>query len=130
MFSGVADLRKVFDRRSSCAPPDGSTLLFVDEIHRFNRAQQDTFLPYVEDGTVILVGATTENPSLRAQRRAAVTLSGVVLNASTTRAGHLLHARRPYGSFAAPDDDARQALVAMADGDGRYVLTLPRSCLP
>ena len=63
VFSGVADLRKVFERRASAARRGSGTLLFVDEIHRFNRAQQDGFLPYVEDGTVILVGATTENPS-------------------------------------------------------------------
>ena len=70
VFSGVADLKKALRRREASTPGSGKrTLLFVDEIHRFNRSQQDGFLPYVEDGTVTLVGATTENPSVRTQRR-------------------------------------------------------------
>jgi ATPase related to the helicase subunit of the Holliday junction resolvase len=70
VFSGVADLRKVFERAAARRAGGQGTLLFVDEIHRFNRAQQDGFLPNVEDGTVTLIGATTENPSFRSTRRA------------------------------------------------------------
>ena len=76
VFSGVADLKKAFAEAREHARIGKRTLLFVDEIHRFNRAQQDGFLPYVEDGTVTLVGATTENPVVRAQRRAAQPRAG------------------------------------------------------
>ena len=76
VFSGVADLRRVFDEAGRRRQAGQRTLLFVDEVHRFNRTQQDGFLPVVEDGTVVLVGATTENPSFRAERRVAVPLPG------------------------------------------------------
>ena len=76
VFSGVADLKKIFAEARQMAKAGQRTLLFVDEIHRFNRAQQDGFLPYVEDGTVTLVGATTENPSFELNAALAVALPG------------------------------------------------------
>ncbi len=126
VFSGVADLRKVFDAARSRRQTGQGTLLFVDEIHRFNRAQQDGFLPYVEDGTVILVGATTENPSFelnaallsRAQVLVLKRLDDAALDELLVRAEDLYRRTLPLG------DDARAALRAMADGDGRYVLNL------
>src|SRR5271155_231505 len=126
VFSGVADLRKVFDAAKKRREMGQGTLLFVDEIHRFNRAQQDAFLPYVEDGTVILVGATTENPSFeligallsRAQMFVLRRLDDGALEALLRRAeAHLGHAM-PLS------DDGRTALRAMADGDGRFLLNL------
>jgi putative ATPase len=126
VFSGVADLRKVFDAARKRREMGHGTLLFVDEIHRFNRAQQDAFLPNVEDGTVILVGATTENPSFeligallsRAQVFVLRRLDDSALETLLTRAEqHLGHAL-PL------TDDGRAALRAMADGDGRFLLNL------
>jgi len=126
VFSGVADLRKVFDAAKKRREMGHGTLLFVDEIHRFNRAQQDAFLPYVEDGTVILVGATTENPSFeligallsRAQVFVLRRLDDAALETLVERAeAHLGH---PL----ALTDDGRAALRAMADGDGRFLLNL------
>ncbi|MBB3065685.1 replication-associated recombination protein A [Limibacillus halophilus] len=126
VFSGVADLKKVFERARQRRTGGQGTLLFVDEIHRFNRAQQDGFLPYVEDGTVILVGATTENPSFelnaallsRCQVFVLRRLDDEALEALLTRAeGELGHAL-PL------DGEARSSLRAMADGDGRYLLNL------
>ncbi len=126
VFSGVADLKKVFERARQRRIGGQGTLLFVDEIHRFNRAQQDGFLPYVEDGTVILVGATTENPSFelnaallsRCQVFVLRRLDDEALEALLTRAeGELGHAL-PL------DGEARSSLRAMADGDGRYLLNL------
>ncbi|MEV0688336.1 replication-associated recombination protein A [Nocardia sp. NPDC050378] len=124
-FSGVADLRKVFHAAQRRKEVGQGTLLFVDEIHRFNRAQQDSFLPYVEDGTIVLVGATTENPSFelngallsRCQVFVLRRLDATALRALIGRAETLL------GPLPL-DDDARQALVAMADGDGRYLLNM------
>ena len=126
VFSGVADLRKVFDRAKDRRTAGRGTLLFVDEIHRFNRAQQDGFLPYVEDGTVILVGATTENPSFeliaallsRCQVFVLQRLSDDALEALLSRA------EMAEGRSLPVDGDARVALRAMADGDGRFVLNL------
>jgi putative ATPase len=126
VFSGVADLRKVFERASERRAAGEGTLLFVDEIHRFNRAQQDGFLPYVESGTVILVGATTENPSFelnaallsRCQVFVLHRLSDEALEALLKRAEAVEGRKLPL------DTDARAALRAMADGDGRYVLNL------
>src|SRR5215831_7845341 len=126
VFSGVADLRKAFDAAKKRRVGGQGTLLFVDEIHRFNRAQQDSFLPYVEDGTVILVGATTENPSFelngallsRCQVFVLHRLDDAALETLLRRAEEALHRRLPL------DDGARQALKAMADGDGRFVLNL------
>src|SRR6266481_8519546 len=126
VFPGVGDLRKVFDAAKKRREMGRGTLLFVDEIHRFNRAQQDAFLPYVEDGTVILVGATTENPSFeligallsRAQVFVLRRLDDSALETLLARAeGHLGHAM-PL------TDDGRAALRAMADGDGRFLLNL------
>ncbi|HEX6957667.1 MAG TPA: replication-associated recombination protein A [Ferrovibrio sp.] len=126
VFSGVADLRKAFDEARRRRAAGKATLLFVDEIHRFNRAQQDGFLPYVEDGTVMLVGATTENPSFALNSallsRASVVvlhrLDDVALEALLQRAEAV--EKRPLPL--APE--ARAALRAMADGDGRYLLNM------
>jgi putative ATPase len=126
VFSGVADLRKVFDAAKKRREMGHGTLLFVDEIHRFNRAQQDAFLPNVEDGTVILVGATTENPSFeligallsRAQVFVLRRLDDGALETLLARAEKHLGRRVPL------TDDGRAALRAMADGDGRFLLNL------
>ena len=126
VFSGVADLRKVFDAAKKRRVGGQGTLLFLDEIHRFNRAQQDGFLPYVEDGTVVLVGATTENPSFE--------LNGALLSRCQVFVLHRLddaaldtllqRAEATLGRTLPLDDSARQALKAMADGDGRFLLNL------
>src|ERR1700728_2668218 len=126
IFSGVADLKKVFDTARARRETGQGTLLFVDEIHRFNRAQQDSFLPVVEDGTVVLVGATTENPSseliapLLSRARVLVfkSLDPPALERLLARAEEGEEKRLPL------DDDARAALIRMADGDGRAELTL------
>jgi putative ATPase len=126
VFSGVADLRKVFDAARKRREMGQGTLLFVDEIHRFNRAQQDAFLPVVEDGTVILVGATTENPSFeligallsRAQVFVLRRLDDNDLETLLKRAEVHLGRRLPL------TEEARAALRAMADGDGRFLLNL------
>ena len=126
VFSGVADLRKVFDAAKKRRVGGQGTLLFVDEIHRFNRAQQDGFLPYVEDGTVVLVGATTENPSFeligallsRCQVFVLHRLDDAALETLLARAETALKRKLPL------DDGARAALKAMADGDGRFLLNL------
>ena len=124
VFSGVADLKKVFAEADVAARAGRRTLLFVDEIHRFNRAQQDSFLPFVEKGTVTLVGATTENPSFelnaallsRAQVLILHRLDAEALERLLTRAEALEGRALPL------DGDARSALVASADGDGRFLL--------
>lgn len=125
-FSGVADLRKVFAAAQRRRGIGQGTLLFVDEIHRFNRAQQDSFLPYVEDGTITLIGATTENPSFelngallsRTQVLVLKRLDEAALSTLLKRAEQLTGHRLPL------DDDARRSLIAMADGDGRYLLNM------
>lgn len=126
IFSGVADLKKVFEAARARRMNGRQTLLFVDEIHRFNRAQQDSFLPVMEDGTIILVGATTENPSF--ELNAALLSRARVL---TFRAhdhdslSELLgRAEAVEGKTLPLDEDARETLLAMADGDGRAILTL------
>ncbi|HET9429159.1 MAG TPA: replication-associated recombination protein A [Allosphingosinicella sp.] len=124
VFSGVADLKKVFAESREHAKLGRQTLLFVDEIHRFNRAQQDGFLPFVEDGTVVLVGATTENPSFelnaallsRAQVLILNRLDQMALCKLLDRAEALMGRPLPLTA------DARDALVATADGDGRFLL--------
>ena len=124
VFSGVADLKKVFAAAKDHTRQGAKTLLFVDEIHRFNRAQQDSFLPFVEDGTVTLVGATTENPSFelnaallsRAQVLILRRLHATALEQLLDRAEALT--QRPLPLTAA----ARDALLASADGDGRFLL--------
>jgi putative ATPase len=126
VFSGVADLKKVFEAARKTRETGRGTLLFIDEVHRFNRAQQDAFLPHVEDGTVILVGATTENPSFeligallsRAQvfvlRRLAEDDLEILLRRAERHIGHPL----PL------NPEGRAALKAMADGDGRFLYNL------
>ena len=126
VFSGVADLRKVFERAKSNRLAGRGTLLFIDEIHRFNRAQQDGFLPYVEDGTVILVGATTENPSFELNAALLSRAQVFVLNRLDDKALETLLSRAEdtVGRPLPLDGDARAALKAMADGDGRFLLNL------
>jgi putative ATPase len=126
VFSGVADLRKVFEGAAKRRVGGQGTLLFIDEIHRFNRAQQDSFLPYVEDGTIVLVGATTENPSFE--------LNGALLSRCQVFVLHRLdeaaletllqRAEAALGKTLPLDNEARQALKAMADGDGRFIFNL------
>ncbi|MFM8746697.1 MAG: replication-associated recombination protein A [Aestuariivirga sp.] len=126
IFAGVADLKKVFEQAPIRREQGRGTLLFVDEIHRFNKSQQDSFLPYVEDGTVILVGATTENPSFelngallsRAQVLVLNRLDAAALDALIGRAE--MFERRALPATA----EARMAMIAMADGDGRYFLNI------
>ena len=126
VFSGVADLRKIFDAATTRRRTGQGTLLFVDEIHRFNRSQQDGFLPYVEDGTVILVGATTENPSFELNAALLSRCQVFVLRRLDDAALELLLARAESNAgYPLPlTSDARASLRAMADGDGRYMLTL------
>ena len=126
VFSGVADLKKVFDAARLRRANGRQTLLFVDEIHRFNRAQQDSFLPVMEDGTVVLVGATTENPSF--ELNAALLSRARVLtfqSHSQESIGKLLAKAEAEEGRALPlDAQAREMLVGMSDGDGRAALTL------
>jgi len=124
VFSGVADLKKVFAEAREYARIGQRTLLFVDEIHRFNRAQQDGFLPYVEDGTVVLIGATTENPSFELNAALLSRAQVLILNRLDSRAlGQLLERGEEVMERPLPlTADAREALVASADGDGRFLL--------
>ncbi|WP_119462789.1 replication-associated recombination protein A [Rhodospirillaceae bacterium SYSU D60014] len=126
VFSGVADLRKVFEAAKGRRAGGRGTLLFIDEIHRFNRAQQDGFLPYVEDGTVVLVGATTENPSFELNAALLSRCQVFVLNRLDDAAMETLlqRAEQADGRPLPLDEDARRALRAMADGDGRYLLNM------
>jgi putative ATPase len=126
VFSGVADLRKVFEAAKGRRAVGRGTLLFVDEIHRFNRAQQDGFLPYVEDGTVTLVGATTENPSFELNGALISRCQVFVLHRLDDKALELLleRAEQAEGRKLPVDEDARAALRAMADGDGRHLLNM------
>jgi putative ATPase len=126
VFSGVADIKKAFAAARARRETGKGTLLFVDEVHRFNRAQQDSFLPVMEDGTVVLVGATTENPSFelnaallsRARVLVFKSLDGEAIGKLLARAEEIERRKLPL------DDEARAALVRMADGDGRAALTL------
>ena len=126
VFSGVAELRKIFERARQRRDDGQGTLLFVDEIHRFNRAQQDAFLPVVADGTVTLVGATTENPSFELNAALLSRCQVLVLNRlDGTALDELMRRAEEAESRTLPlTDDARAALKAMADGDGRFVLNL------
>ncbi len=129
VFSGVAELRKAFDEAKRRRASGEGTLLFVDEIHRFNRAQQDGFLPYVENGTVVLVGATTENPSFelngallsRCKVYVMKALDEAALEKLISKAEKLLERPLPL------DDEARRTLIELADGDGRYFINLLES---
>lgn len=129
VFSGVSDLRKVFQEAQSRRRMGQGTLLFVDEIHRFNRSQQDGFLPYVEDGTIILVGATTENPSFelngallsRCKVFTMKRLSNEALEQILTKAEHLVGRKIPL------DEVGKDYLKSLADGDGRYFINLIES---
>jgi putative ATPase len=126
IFSGVAELKKVFETARARRAAGQGTLLFVDEIHRFNRAQQDSFLPVMEDGTVTLIGATTENPSFELNA-ALLSRARVMTFRALDEAAILKLLERAEASEGKPlplDADARAALVAMADGDGRAALTL------
>ena len=126
IFSGVADLKKVFEGARMRRMSGRSTLLFVDEIHRFNRAQQDSFLPVMEDGTVTLVGATTENPSFELNA-ALLSRAHVMSFRSIDAAGIerlLARAEELEGRPLPLDAEARETLIRMADGDGRASLTL------
>src|ERR671928_2237540 len=126
VFSGVADLKKAFEAARARRETGQGTLLFIDEVHRFNRAQQDSFLPVMEDGTVVLVGATTENPSFE--------LNAALLSRARVLVFHSLdadaieklfaHAEAIEGKKLPLDAEARAALARMADGDGRAALTL------
>jgi putative ATPase len=131
IFTGVADLKKIFAQAQDYARLGRRTLLFVDEIHRFNRAQQDGFLPYVENGTVVLVGATTENPSFelnaallsRAHVLVLHRLDAAALETLLARAEHYAHQVLPLNA------EARLALIASADGDGRFLLNQAEALL-
>lgn len=124
VFSGVADLKKVFAEAEMRFQSGKATLLFVDEIHRFNRSQQDSFLPYVERGTVVLVGATTENPSFELNAALLSRTQVLILNRLDTAAlGQLLERAETLEDKTLPlSADAREALIASADGDGRFLL--------
>jgi putative ATPase len=126
VFSGVADLKKAFEQARVRRAAGQSTLLFVDEIHRFNRAQQDGFLPFVEEGIVTLVGATTENPSFELNGALLSRCQVFVLKRLDEESlDQLLQRAEVAENRALPiDAEARSTLVAMADGDGRYLLTL------
>ncbi len=131
VFSGVADLKKAFEAAKTRRNAGVKSLLFVDEIHRFNRSQQDGFLPFVEQGVVTLIGATTENPSFE--------LNGALLSRAqvyvlrrldeNALAGLLAKAEEHEDRTLPLTDEAREALMAMADGDGRYLLTLAETLL-
>ncbi|MEM9795550.1 MAG: replication-associated recombination protein A [Pseudomonadota bacterium] len=131
IFTGVADLRTVFEGARHRRANGQGTLLFVDEIHRFNRAQQDGFLPYMEDGTITLIGATTENPSFELNSALLSRAQVLVLERLTLRDMELL-AQRAEAVQAAKlplDGPAREALLEMADGDGRALLNMVEQVL-
>jgi putative ATPase len=126
IFSGVADLKKAFEAARGRRQEGRGTCLFIDEIHRFNRAQQDSFLPYMEDGTITLVGATTENPSFELIGAVLSRAQVLTLNRLGPEPLRVLQ-QRAEGHFGRPlplEPAAQDALIAMADGDGRYFLNL------
>jgi putative ATPase len=131
VFSGVADLKRIFAEARQMAKAGQRTLLFVDEIHRFNRSQQDGFLPFVEDGTITLVGATTENPSFELNAALLSRAQVLILHRLDERAlSELLNrAERVAGAALPLDPNAREALVASADGDGRFLLNQAETLL-
>jgi len=131
IFSGVADLRKIFEAAQGRRQTGQGTLLFIDEVHRFNKAQQDIFLPFVEDGTIILVGATTENPSFELNAALLSRCQVLVLNRLDDAALEELIGRSEAseGKILPLDMNARASLRAMADGDGRYLLNMLETLL-
>ena len=126
IFSGVQDLRKVFESARIRQRNGQGTLLFVDEIHRFNKSQQDAFLPVVEDGTIVLIGATTENPSFELNAALLSRAQVYVLKRLDDAALEVLieRAEQDAARTLPTDEQARSTLKAMADGDGRYVLAM------
>ena len=126
IFSGVAELKRVFESAKVRRKNGQGTLLFVDEIHRFNKSQQDAFLPVVEDGTIVLIGATTENPSFELNGALLSRSQVMVLKRLDDNALEKLLARAEahYANNLPLNADARDSLKALADGDGRYLLTL------
>jgi len=132
VFSGVQDLRKVFEAARVRKRNGQGTLLFVDEIHRFNKSQQDAFLPVVEDGTIVLIGATTENPSFELNAALLSRTQVFVLKRLDDKALETLieRAEKDAGRKLPVDGQARATLKAMADGDGRYVLSIAEQILP
>lgn len=126
IFSGTADLRKLFEAARFRRSTGRGTLLFVDEIHRFNKAQQDGFLPYLEDGTLVLVGATTENPSFELNAALLSRMQVMILNrlTATDLSGLIKRAETEVGRSLPVCRDARDALINMADGDGRALLNM------
>ncbi len=126
IFSGVADLKKSFEQARIRREQGRGTLLFVDEIHRFNKSQQDSFLPVVEDGTITLIGATTENPSFELNGALLSRAQVLVLNRLDEAVlGSLIGRAELFERRTLPvNDGAKSALIAMADGDGRYLLNL------
>ena len=126
IFSGVADLKKVFEAAKIRFQNGQATLLFVDEVHRFNKAQQDGFLPYMEDGTILLVGATTENPSFELNAAVLSRAQVLVLERLTLADLELLaqRAEKELQTALPLTGEAREALLEMADGDGRALLNL------
>ena len=126
IFSGVADLRKVFDAAKIRKNNGQGTLLFVDEIHRFNKSQQDAFLPVMEDGTIVLIGATTENPSFELNAALLSRAQVFVLKRIDEEGLEtlLLRAEDQQGRELPIDQEARELLKTMADGDGRYALSM------
>jgi putative ATPase len=126
VMSGVADLRKVYEEAKARRRTGQTTLLFIDEIHRFNRAQQDGLLAQVEDGTVTLIGATTENPSFALTGALMSRCQVLVLNRldHDAQAALIARAERAVGHALPLDPDARARLIELADGDGRYLLNM------
>jgi len=131
IFSGVQDLRKVFEAARVRKRNGHGTLLFVDEIHRFNKSQQDAFLPVVEDGTIVLIGATTENPSFELNAALLSRAQVYVLKRLDDEGLEILigRAEQDAGRALPLDGQARATLKAMADGDGRYVLSMAEQIL-
>ncbi len=131
IFSGVQDLRKVFEQAKIRRSDGFATLLFVDEIHRFNKSQQDSFLPLMEDGTIILIGATTENPSFELNNALLSRASVLVFNRLDQKAlSHLMARAEQLKRKTLPlTKEARESLIEMADGDGRVMLNLSEELL-
>ena len=131
IFSGVADLRKIFDSARIRHKNGKGTLLFVDEIHRFSKSQQDAFLPVMEDGTILLIGATTENPSFELNSALLSRAQVFVLKRLDDAALEIIleRAEKEAGKRLSLDERARETLKAMADGDGRYALSMAEQVL-